>query len=286
MCFKITHIFILGIETVRRDNAPIVPELLSKSLETLMIKNDPDAAVAYVKEVISDLLNDRIDISKLIITKELTKPFYAAKQPHAELAEKLRKRDPGSAPKVGDRVSFVICAGDKRSLASTRSEDPVYALDNCIPLDLDYYLMNQISKPVLRIFEPILGDKANDVLFKGEHMKAKRRLNTGTGPMSKFTIVRPSCINCNVVLSGSEIILCSHCSPNGIQIHDEAQQKLDTFKKKCDDTWDECVKCQGTIEMANICSNRDCGIYFARRKVKMDVEAQSNLVNKLATLSW
>lgn len=278
----------IGIETVRRDNAPIVPELLSKSLETLMIKSDPDAAVSYVKKVIADLLNDRIDISKLIITKELTKSVYKAKQPHAELAEKLRKRDPGSAPKVGDRVSFVICAGDKRSLASTRSEDPVYALDNSIPLDLDYYLQNQISKPVLRIFEPILGEKmAYDILFKGDHMKPKRRLNTATfGPISKFTVIRPSCLNCYIALSGNEIILCSSCSPNGNQILNEAQQNLDIIKKKCEETWDECVKCQGNMEMANICSNRDCGIYFARRKVKIDTEAQDSLVTKLSSLSW
>lgn len=43
---------------------------------------DPDGAVAHAKEVISDLLCNRIDISQLIITKELTKTKeeYAAKQ--------------------------------------------------------------------------------------------------------------------------------------------------------------------------------------------------------------
>ena len=32
-------------------------------------------------------------------------------------------------------------------------------LENNIPIDTQYYLDNQISKPLLRIFEPILGEK-------------------------------------------------------------------------------------------------------------------------------
>ncbi len=41
-----------------------------------------------------------------MITKELTKTDkeYAGKQAHVELANKMRKRDPGSAPQLGDRV--------------------------------------------------------------------------------------------------------------------------------------------------------------------------------------
>jgi DNA polymerase elongation subunit (family B) len=42
-----------------------------------------------------------------VITKELTKTDkdYTAKQAHVELANKMRKRDAGSAPKLGDRVN-------------------------------------------------------------------------------------------------------------------------------------------------------------------------------------
>ena len=47
-------------------------------------------AVEYTKQVISDLLCNRIDISQLVITKELTKAGdeYAGKQAHSELAER------------------------------------------------------------------------------------------------------------------------------------------------------------------------------------------------------
>lgn len=51
---------------------------------------DPQGAVDHAKEVISDLLCNRIDISQLVITKELTRTAqeYAGKQAHVELAER------------------------------------------------------------------------------------------------------------------------------------------------------------------------------------------------------
>merc|ERR1719230_1083760 len=126
----------------------------------------------YAKQTISDLLCNRIDISQLVITKELTKTEYAAKQAHVELANKMRKRDPGSAPKLGDRVPYVIIAAAKGTPAYQKAEDPIYVLENNIPIDAHHYLTNQLSKPLLRIFEPILGDgKAESVLLKGEHTR-------------------------------------------------------------------------------------------------------------------
>ena len=86
---------------------------------------------------------------------------YAAKQAHVELAERMKQRDAGSAPNLGDRVAYVIIKGVKGAAAYEKSEDPIYVLENNLPIDTTYYLENQLSKPLLRIFEPILGDKAN-----------------------------------------------------------------------------------------------------------------------------
>jgi hypothetical protein len=42
---------------------------------------------------------------------------YAGKQAHVELAERMRKRDAGSAPAMGDRVAFVITQARKGAAA-------------------------------------------------------------------------------------------------------------------------------------------------------------------------
>ena len=55
-------------------------------------------------------------------------------------------------------MTFVIDAA-----AYEKSEDPIYVLENNIPIDTKYYLENQLSKPLMRIFEPILGEKASSL---------------------------------------------------------------------------------------------------------------------------
>lgn len=133
------------------------------------LHRDPESAVSYAQRTISDLLCNRIDISQLVISKELTKTDeeYAGKQAHVELANKMRKRDPGSAPQLGDRVPYVITAvGGKNTAAYAKAEDPLYVLKNNVPIDAKYYLENQLTNPLMRIFEPILGEpKAKSALF-------------------------------------------------------------------------------------------------------------------------
>lgn len=66
----------------------------------------------FSPQVISELLQNKMDISLLVITKSLGKSAdsegYTAKQAHVELAMRMKKRDPGTAPNVGDRVPYVI----------------------------------------------------------------------------------------------------------------------------------------------------------------------------------
>ena len=62
-----------GIETVRRDNCPMVAKMMNTCLQKILVERNPNGAVDFVKQTISDLLCNRIDISQLVITKELTR---------------------------------------------------------------------------------------------------------------------------------------------------------------------------------------------------------------------
>jgi len=62
-----------GIETVRRDNCLMVRDMIGVCLEKILIQRDIDGAVNYCKGMISDLFQNRIDLSMLIITKGLGK---------------------------------------------------------------------------------------------------------------------------------------------------------------------------------------------------------------------
>ncbi|CAA9999145.1 unnamed protein product, partial [Nesidiocoris tenuis] len=118
---------IVGIQVISSDRESDMLEFSADQRATdqshvSAAQKDPDGAVNFAKQQISDLLCNRLDISQLVITKELAKTDYSAKQAHVELANKMKKRDAGSAPKLGDRVPFVIVAAAKGTPAYMKAE--------------------------------------------------------------------------------------------------------------------------------------------------------------------
>uniref|UniRef100_A0A671SAH9 DNA polymerase n=1 Tax=Sinocyclocheilus anshuiensis TaxID=1608454 RepID=A0A671SAH9_9TELE len=271
-----------GIETVRRDNCPLVANLINTCLQNILIDRDPDGAVAHAKEVISDLLCNRIDISQLVITKELTRTAqeYAGKQAHVELAERMRKRDAGSAPNLGDRVPYVIIKAAKGVAAYMKSEDPIYVLENNIPIDTQYYLEQQLSKPLLRIFEPILGEsKAESVLLKGDHTRCKTVLTSRVGGLMAFAQKRSTCIGCRAVLK-TDVAVCDFCKKRESELYQKEIAHLSTLEEKFSRLWTQCQRCQGSLHEDVLCTSRDCPIFYMRKKVQKDLDDQEKLVSR------
>ncbi|KAG6492331.1 hypothetical protein ZIOFF_047286 [Zingiber officinale] len=91
-----------GIETVRRDNCLLVKNLVNECLHKILIDRDIPGAVQYVKNTISDLLMNRVDLSLLGLTK--TGSDYNVKSAHVEFAEKMRKVS------VVDKVIKYLCS--------------------------------------------------------------------------------------------------------------------------------------------------------------------------------
>ncbi len=106
-----------GIETVRRDNCRLVVTVIETCLKKMLIERDVGGAEEYTKRVIADLLQNKVDLSQLVITKALAKSDYAVKQAHVELADRMRQRDAGSAPALGDRVACKLKSSLRQSLA-------------------------------------------------------------------------------------------------------------------------------------------------------------------------
>ncbi|XP_071104876.1 DNA polymerase delta catalytic subunit-like [Haliotis cracherodii] len=278
-----------GIETVRRDNSPLVANLINMCLQLLLIDRDPDGAVQHVKQTISDLLCNRVDISQLVITKELTKTDddYAGKQAHVELANKMKKRDAGNAPKLGDRVPYVIVAAAKGTAAYMKSEDPIYVLENNIPIDTQYYLENQLSKPLLRIFEPILGEKkAESVLLKGDHTRTKTVVASKVGGLAAFTKKKSTCIGCKTPLSVEGVSVCKHCKSQESALYQKEILQLQVLEEKFSRLWTQCQRCQGSLHEDILCTSRDCPIFYMRKKVQKDLADQDKLIMRFGVPTW
>ncbi|KAM5131970.1 DNA polymerase delta catalytic subunit [Mantella aurantiaca] len=277
-----------GIETVRRDNCPLVANLINTCLQKSLIDRDPLGAVEHAKDVISDLLCNRIDISQLVITKELTRTAdeYAGKQAHVELAERMRKRDPGSAPNLGDRVPYVIIGAAKGVAAYMKSEDPIYVLENNIPIDTQYYLEQQLAKPLLRIFEPILGEsKAESILLKGEHTRCKTVLTSKVGGLMAFAKKRSTCIGCKASLNHDGAV-CNYCKTRESELHQKEISHLGSLEEKFSRLWTQCQRCQGSLHEDVLCTSRDCPIFYMRKKVQKDLDDQEKLIRRFGPPAW
>lgn len=277
-----------GIETVRRDNCTLVANLIDVCLQKILLDRDPEGAVKHAKRVISDLLCNRVDISHLIITKELTKTEgdYASKQAHVELAARMKARDPAGAPKLGDRVPYVIIAGAKNQPAYLKAEDPLYVLENNIPLDTDYYLENQLKNPLLRIFEPILGPEAKSKLMSGDHTRARVQVTSKVGALAMFTKKRNQCLGCRTPLTDDTMAVCPSCSAREGELYLENVDKLNGFEVKFSRLWTQCQRCQGNLHEEVICTSSDCPIFYMRKKVQKDLADQHLVMRRFGVPAW
>lgn len=278
-----------GIETVRRDNCRMVQNVITKVLEYILEDRDVGKAERFVKQTIADLLQNRVDLSQLVITKAYAKQDYAAKQAHVELAERMRKRDAGSAPTLGDRVAYVIIktSGDKNY---EKSEDPLYVLEHLLPIDTKYYLDNQLTKPLERIFNPILGDSKTKELLGGAHTRTVKIAAPKTGGLMRFAKKLELCKSCKTPLkSDNHGALCDNCvrdEGKATQMYCDALLQMNYLENKFSRLWTECQRCQGSLYQEVLCSNKDCPIFYMRKKVQKDVSQQAQELVKWEETVW
>lgn len=213
-------------------------------------------------------------MSKLVITKALSKESYDSKQAHVELVNTMRKRDFGSAPTLGDRVPYVIIKGAAGAKNYQKAEDPIWVLEHNLPIDTKYYLENQLSNPLMRIFEPILGDKRANQLLTGEHTRSVSIATPAMGGLMRFTKKTQTCMGCKKPLVGTAEqsgALCENCQPRTGELYTKALTKVSELEVRFGRLWTQCQRCQGSMHNEVICSSKDCPIFYMRMKAKKDV---------------
>mmetsp|Transcript_121587 Transcript_121587/g.189883 ORF Transcript_121587/g.189883 Transcript_121587/m.189883 type:complete len:1100 (-) Transcript_121587:165-3464(-) len=303
-----------GIETVRRDWSDLVRQGLEQTLQLLMRPDNTDGkehAVAYVKTLCEDLRQNTTDFRSLVISKSLGREEYAAKTPHTELAEKLKKRDPSTAPRVGDRISYLVLAGAAKAKVYERVEDPIYALEHDMPIDAEYYLENQLKQPLIRVFEHVCGsvEKAEQALFTTEAGQKIVGVVATMGGMGKFFKAKPKCVACNKVSAKSESApFCADCEAKGPSHAEEAKRiciskatslrsELAGLRSHCD-KWCEMVPgnfpdlpidstgISGTADSRESCPNVNCQVIFKRVRTAKALKTASNALERLKVTDW
>jgi DNA polymerase delta subunit 1 len=272
-----------GLETVRRDNCGLVREVVQTCLDMLLMDRDKVGAINYVKSQISDLLQNKMDISRLVITKSLNKGAeYALGIGGKKDDYKVKQAHVGSAPQMGDRVPYVIIVGAKGAANFEKAEDPIYVLENSIPIDSKWYLTNQLSNPLTRIFEPIIDD-AEKVLFHGDHTR-KIFIPTPTarkGSMMMFAVKNAQCVGCKAGIESSMGHLCKHCRPREAEIY---LSKLSIYREaelRYCELWSNAQRIHETVHTDIMCTGESCACQFYRRKkVQADMKLALEVLDK------
>ena len=182
----------MGIVMKRRDNAPIVKYVYGNILEILMKQKNIELAQTWLKDTLlkiskGEMSKDNIDM--FVITKSL-RAYYKNPESiaHKVLADRIAERDPGNKPKPNDRIPYAYFELDynskydidnkyksgknkgkpkkKHILQGDRIEHRDYIIQKKLNLDYNFYITNQIMKPVSQLLEIQLGEKEINEIFK------------------------------------------------------------------------------------------------------------------------
>lgn len=149
----------MGIVLKRRDNAAIVKDIYGGIIDILMKSKGLDTATEFLKNSLDDIVNKRVPIEKLIITKSLRSGYKNPQQiAHKVLADRMAARDPGNKPAPGDRIPFAYIHSGPKALQGEKIEHPNFIKEKNLKIDYSFYITNQIMKPVLQVFGLVLED--------------------------------------------------------------------------------------------------------------------------------
>jgi len=144
----------MGIVLKRRDNAPIVKDVFGGALDILLTERDVKKAQAFTMDLLQKVLENKIPLDKYIVSKSLRDDYKKPEQiAHRVLADRMEKRDKGTAPKVGDRLAYVYVAENKDAKKQgDRIEEIGYVREKNLTPDPTFYITNQIQNPVAQLF--------------------------------------------------------------------------------------------------------------------------------------
>jgi DNA polymerase elongation subunit (family B) len=144
----------MGVALKRRDNAPIVKDVFGGALDILMEHRDIKKAQEFVKNILVDILQNKIPLEKYVITKQLRDDYKNPGQiAHRVLADRMEERDAGNKPQVGDRLAYVYIK-EKRDAKKQgeRIEQIDYVREKKLTPDTEFYITNQVQNPVAQLF--------------------------------------------------------------------------------------------------------------------------------------
>lgn len=146
----------MGLAIKRRDYAPIVKIIYGGILDILVNKGNLGESVRFLRNSLDDLVNGRMDLSTLIVSKTLKGSYKdPTKIAHKVLADRIGERDEGNKPMINERVPYIYIKtppGIEVKLQGDRIEHPDYIKEHNLVPDYKFYITNQLKKPISQLY--------------------------------------------------------------------------------------------------------------------------------------
>ncbi len=154
------NLTIKGFQSVRRDWAVIAKETQKEILKRILVNDDKQGAIEYVRQIIKEIRGGETPLEKLTIFTRLHKDISSYKQTSRHISAASKS---GIEFASGDTIKYIISKGRPGENVSSRSVLFDIAKKNKIRYDSDYYINQQIVPSVMQILS-VLGYSEDDIV--------------------------------------------------------------------------------------------------------------------------
>ena len=306
-----------GIETQRRDSCAAVTKLMKASLRLLFTTADLSLVKRHVQRQLMKVMAGRLPLSEFTFAKEVRLGTYSGVAstlpPAAVVAGVAIQNDPRAEPKFGERVPYVVVAGQP----GARLVDLVMSPETFIEsvhrghrVQFRYYVEKQIVPAMKRLFDLVGADVGawyRELPPPPREPPTKRLLaNPHAATSSKQTVdayyLSSHCAVCGEMTTGTRVV-CAACEDEPATTTAtlraraaEAETRAEHLAATCR----TCGGCGGGVGVGSSaagdggrgneaieCRSLDCPVYYERRKTdKESAAAAAHAEAFERSLSW
>lgn len=179
-----------GFELVRRDVCAFTKAITRDVVHKILYERNVAGAMQVAREHVDRAADGQVPLQDYILSKSLKREedYANPNLPQLAVVRQMRRRKE-DAPRSGDRVPFVVIrTRDPSARIFEKVEHPDHVREHNIPVDVEYYITNQVAKPIRTLIEGAA--PATDVAKIFEHALAqlkRQRMGIKRGILDVFT---------------------------------------------------------------------------------------------------
>jgi len=201
--FKEWKLDVKGSEKVRRDRIGFVRRTTERFQLIMIYEREPrvrqDRLISYATQQLTLLLKNKLSLFEFIESQS-TRIGYNTVKSQTVIAKKLEDRT-GVGLEVGERAYWVPIhvKGEKKN--ALLAEDPVYVLQNHIPVNYGLIVENKVKNAWTSMLQHALSPEQIDNIFKlTQTVRPDVIIQSKKPGIGKYTVKVPYCYKCGCTL--------------------------------------------------------------------------------------